>query len=64
MERSKYSRSKVFAWYIGIVTTLLCAYAIHQGMEGVVMSTFPSGFGFAVALYSAKIYNLRKEKNV
>ena len=57
-----YSRSKIFAWYIGIVTTALSAYAIFHHFGEVVMAIFPAGFGFAVALYSTKIYNLRKEK--
>ena len=61
-EMRYYSRSKIFAWYIGAVTTILCAYAIYHDMGEVVMAIFPSGFGFAVALYSTKIYNLRKEK--
>ena len=56
----RYSRSKIFAWYIGISTTLLCVYCIHKDMGEVVMAIFPSGIGFAVGLYSAKIYNIRK----
>lgn len=57
----KYSRSKIFSWFIGIATTLLCIYCISKDMGEVVMAIFPSGMGFATALYTTKIYNKRKE---
>jgi hypothetical protein len=46
-----YSRSKIYAWYIGIVTTLLTAFAISHKLEGVASAIFTSGFGFSVGLF-------------
>jgi hypothetical protein len=59
-----YSRSKLYAWYIGIITTLLTAFAIYNKLEGVASAIFTSGFGFSVGLYANKQYQERKKQEI
>jgi len=54
-----YSKSKRFAWFLGVATVLLTFYGFYKNIEGAAV-VFASGIGSAVALYSNKQYQNRK----
>ena len=63
-KKMKYSRSKLFAICIFLVTTIITAYAITLKMEGVASAIFSTGVTASTALYVNKQIQLRKEKEI
>lgn len=56
----KYSRSKIMAWVILLMTGTLTALSIVKGMEGPASAIFLAGVPSAITLYLGKNYNDRK----
>ena len=56
----KYSRSKIMAWVILLMSGILTALSIVKGMEGPASAIFLAGVPSATALYLGKNYNDRK----
>lgn len=56
----KYSRSKVMAWSILSITTILTAYSISKELEGVATAIWSTGVPSAVGLYINKQFQDRK----
>ena len=54
------NKSKKFAIGIAVVTTLLTAYAINQGLEGIGTAIWSTGIPSAVGLYINKQFQDRK----
>ena len=59
----RYSKSKLFAWFLSITAFLLTGYGYNKGIEGssnIWISTVP----FAVLLYANKQYQDRKKLEI
>ena len=56
----KYSRSKIMAWVILLMSGILTALSIVKGMEGPASAIFLAGVPSATTLYLGKNYNDRK----
>lgn len=56
----KYGKSKIMAWSILAVATILTAYSISKELEGVATAIWSTGIPSAVGLYASKQFQDRK----